>query len=75
MHRVLKPGGLHINRDFLEYIGYKMEGSDLKEVLELIYEDDDGKYMFNGKSIAMTIRELFIVFAEHSNLQNEEEMH
>ena len=49
-------GGFHTRMSFLGAIGYIMEGSGLKEMLELVYGENTVKHIFSGKAVARAVR-------------------
>lgn len=53
---VLQLRGFHTIVSFFGSIGHLMDGSGLKEVMELIYAGDNVPLMLNGKEISRPIR-------------------
>jgi len=53
---VVRLGGFHLLMSFLGSIGYIMDGSDLKEVLSVIYARHSTEKILNGHAYARAIR-------------------
>ena len=65
---ILKPiililGGFHTAMSYLGSIGHIMEGSGLKEMLELVYAGNAVAHMLGGKAYARAVRGHFLVDA------------
>lgn len=58
---ILKLRGFHIIMSFVGAIGHLMDGSGLRELLEVIYAKDTVPDMLSGKAIARALRGLFLV--------------
>lgn len=58
---VLKLGGFHTTMSFIGCIGYTMEGSGLREVLELAYAPNTVPHLLSGKAISRAVRGLLLV--------------
>lgn len=58
---VLKLGGFHMQMSFLGSIGHLMEGSGLREVLELPYAINAVEHIISGKAYARAVRAHFLV--------------
>ena len=58
---VLRLGAFHTQMRFLGSIGHLMKGSELQEVLELIYADNAVSHILHGKAVQRTIRGHFLV--------------
>jgi hypothetical protein len=58
---ILKLGGFHIIISFVGAIGHSMDGSGLRELLEVIYAKDTVPHMLSGKAISRALRALFLV--------------
>ena len=52
---VLKLGGFHLMMSFVGCIGHLMEGSGLKEVLELVYATGAVPHILSGKAISRAV--------------------
>ena len=48
---IVRLGAFHVEMSFLGSIGHLMAGSDLREVLELIYASNAVDYIMTGKAI------------------------
>ena len=69
---VLKLGGFHIMMSFLGAVGYIMDGSGLREVLEHVYAPNTVPHLLSGKAIARAVRgHLLIDAALHAILLSE----
>ena len=58
---ILKLGGFHITKSFVGAICHLMDGSGLRELLEVIYAKDTVPLMLSGKAIARAFSGLFLV--------------
>lgn len=58
---ILRLGGFHVLMSFLGAIGHLMSGSDLEEILELVYAPNTVPKMLERKAIARAIRGHFLV--------------
>jgi len=69
---VLKLGGFHTMMSFLGAVGYIMDGSELREVLEHVYASNTVPHLLSGKAIARAVRgHLLIDAALHAILLSE----
>ena len=53
---VLRLGPFHLQMSFLGCIGYLMNGSGLKEVLEKVYAENAVMHMLSGKAVSRAVR-------------------
>ena len=60
---VPKLRGFHTMMSFLGSVGYIVEGSELREVLELLYAPNTVPHLLSGKAITRVIRGHFLVDA------------
>jgi len=60
---IVRLGAFHAEMSFLGSIGHLMAGSDLREVLELIYAPNAVDHIMTGKAIARAVRAHLIVDA------------
>ena len=58
---VLRPGTFHMQMSFLGCIGYLMQGTGLKETLEVTYAPNAVTHMMSGKAVSRAVRGHFIV--------------
>ena len=57
---VLMLGSFHLLMNLLGAIGYLMEGSGLKEILETVYGENAITYMMTGKSVQKRLGATFL---------------
>ena len=69
---VLMLGSFHLLMNLLGAIGYLMEGSGLKEILETVYGENAITYMMTGKSVQRAIRGHLLVEKSLNGLVTEE---
>ncbi len=74
-----KLGGFHTLMSFLSSIGHFMDGSGLREVLDLIYAENTTPHLLSGKAITRAIRghiivesALHVVLHQNELLENSE---
>lgn len=71
---VLKLGGFHLMMSFVGCIGHLMQGSGLKEVLELVYATGAVPHILSGKAISRAVRSHILVSsAIYAHLLEEEQ--
>ena len=71
---VLKLGGFHLMMSFVGCIGHLMEGSGLKEVLELVYATGAVPHILSGKAISRAVRaHILVSSAIYAHLLEEEQ--
>ncbi|KAK2717494.1 hypothetical protein QYM36_006318, partial [Artemia franciscana] len=71
---VLKLGGFHLMMSFVGCIGHLMEGSGLKEVLELVYATGAVPHILSGKVISRAVRaHILVSSAIYAHLLEEEQ--
>ncbi|KAJ8043143.1 hypothetical protein HOLleu_10106 [Holothuria leucospilota] len=58
---ILRLGGFHLQMSFLGCIGYIMDNSGLRELLETIYAANTVNHMLTGKAVARALRGHFLV--------------
>ena len=58
---VLRLGGFHIEMSYLGSIGRLMDGSGLKQLLEVVYAANTVDHMLTGKAVCRAIRGHFLI--------------